>query len=512
MKALRAKTNGKAVLGLSGGVDSAVAALMLRRAGFEVTGVFMRCWDASADDRNATSGDPWCASEAGALASAEAVAKSLDMPPVVRLDLTAEYFHRVFQPMLTAFRDGVTPNPDAALCNPLVKFPALIAWARRQGADVVATGHYARVAYGADSRTPVMLRGVDRRKDQSHFLSRLTAANGSLPPSWSADHAPAASPFLAFPIGHFHKEEVRRIAREEGTPAVAACAERVSSRGLCFVETTRNGAAYERRRTNAEIPRARESFRTFLDRQLLDEMGAQPHDDDATVVVVHIDPPDLPQKHPPLDDDAAISAHRAATARFATSRVLGVLRGEAARHARTLTVGQRIPLSGLSEPIFLAGREALPDESQPTTIAYAVQRSENPALYKRRVALCKPTWLDGVGPALGASGCDVVVRFRHGKPYEGVAARISTIPGAFDAGISCEAASALGYRPCRALAALAESRFANDGIHLLLDVQYPDHMRAVAPGQVVAIYGASGDGKPGERILGGAEVAFPCAL
>ena len=513
-----------AILGLSGGVDSAVAALILKRAGFEVAPVFMRCWDAAHQgDQGASSDDPWCASEAGALNSAENVARSLNLQPVVRLDLTSEYYHQVFRPMLDAYgRLGVTPNPDAAFCNPCVKFPALMECAQRYGADVIATGHYARVVNQLNhaEEPPHMLRAVDRVKDQSVFLCQLSAEGGSLPASWRKDGGGGGgesdAPRLAFPLGHLHKADVRRLAVEMGTPAVAACADRISSRGLCFVETTRNGAAYQQRaqlqqhrraRAEASLSYAkRESFGAFLARQLTDEL-AMDEGGARTVVVVDVDPCNSRVN---LFDDQECStvaaARRTAEERYAGCRVIEILRDDAARNAFSLTVGQRMRVASQPHAYYLVGRESVADGA--VSIAYAVAGREHAALRSQKIALCRPIWLDGVGPALeGGLELDVVVRWRHGVPYDGIAARISSFGDDVN-GISCSDSTSRGFAPSAAHFASAHARFSRGGIHMLLQAASSSEcFDAVAPGQVVALYEHAGGDDV--RILGGAEIAFP---
>lgn len=194
----------KVILGLSGGVDSAVAGARLLEAGYRVEGLFMKNWDE--DDEPG-----YCAAEAD-LAMAREVAAQLGIP-LHKANYAAEYWDRVFAHFLAEYRAGRTPNPDI-LCNREVKFPALLDHARRLGAAWVASGHYAdsrRDAAGAH-----LLRAVDAGKDQTYFLCRLTQEQ--------------LRPAL-FPLGDLLKTDVRRIALELGLPNHA----RKDSTGICFI-------------------------------------------------------------------------------------------------------------------------------------------------------------------------------------------------------------------------------------------------------------------------------------
>lgn len=191
------------IVGLSGGVDSSVAALELLRAGHHVEGLFMFNWGEDEAGRCTAAAD---------YEAAAAVCAVLDIP-LHRADFSAEYRQRVFAHFLDEYAAGRTPNPDVA-CNREIKFNAFLQYARRLGADCIATGHYARIAHGSDG--PQLLRGVDPAKDQSYFLSAVPAA------------ALAAS---RFPLGGLLKKTVREIARDAGLPSYA----RPDSTGVCFI-------------------------------------------------------------------------------------------------------------------------------------------------------------------------------------------------------------------------------------------------------------------------------------
>jgi tRNA-specific 2-thiouridylase len=192
------------VVGLSGGVDSAVAALLLKRAGHAVTGLFMKNWEE--DD---TAGR--CSAEED-LKQARAVCAVLDIP-LKTVNFSAEYWDRVFRYFLDEHKAGRTPNPDV-LCNTEIKFKAFLEHALGLGAELIATGHYARVEQ-RDGRY-CLLKARDVHKDQTYFLYAL----GQL-----------ALACTLFPLGALAKDAVRAIARETGLPN----AERRDSTGICFI-------------------------------------------------------------------------------------------------------------------------------------------------------------------------------------------------------------------------------------------------------------------------------------
>jgi len=194
----------RVVVGMSGGVDSSVAALLLKRAGYEVVGLFMKNWEDDDDDE-------YCSTRQDlidAAAAADAIGIELEA-----VNFAAEYKDRVFAEFLREYAAGRTPNPDV-LCNAEIKFKAFLDHAMRLGAERIATGHYARTRM-LDGRVQ-LLRGADGSKDQSYFLHRLNQAQLSR---------------VMFPVGHLNKAELRRLARDEGLPNHA----KKDSTGICFI-------------------------------------------------------------------------------------------------------------------------------------------------------------------------------------------------------------------------------------------------------------------------------------
>jgi len=246
------------VVGLSGGVDSAVTAHLLKQQGHEVIGIFMKNWeDDDQDDENSK----YCSSNID-FVDAAAVADVLGIE-IEHVNFAADYRDRVFAEFLREYQAGRTPNPDI-LCNAEIKFKAFLDHAMRLGADKIATGHYARVrCVAADTGEPVgqdgasratardgarvryeLLKGLDASKDQSYFLHRLNQAQLSK---------------TLFPVGELHKTEVRRIADEIGLPN----AKKKDSTGICFI---------------GERP-----FREFLNRYISKEPGAMKNEKGQTI-------------------------------------------------------------------------------------------------------------------------------------------------------------------------------------------------------------------------------------
>lgn len=200
----------RVVVGLSGGVDSSVAAWLLKEEGYEVIGLFMKNWhDESVILANEC---PWIEDSNDAML----VAQSLDIPFQV-IDLSVQYKERIVDYMFAEYAAGRTPNPDV-LCNREIKFDVFLKTALTLGADFVATGHYCRKGEIEVDGSPVfqLLSGLDRGKDQSYFLCQVNQEQLSK---------------ALFPIGHLQKSEVRKIAEEQGL----VTAKKKDSQGLCFV-------------------------------------------------------------------------------------------------------------------------------------------------------------------------------------------------------------------------------------------------------------------------------------
>ncbi len=186
-------------MGLSGGVDSGVSAALLKERGYDVTGVFIKIWQPEFIECT------WREDRLDAMR----VAAALGIP-FREIDLSEEYKREVVEPMIADYARGITPNPDV-LCNKSIKFGHFARWAFGEGADMVATGHYARVGSAS-----CLLRGTDTNKDQSYFLHRIT-------------HDVLAR--TMFPIGDVMKADVRKLAVRFGLPV----ATKPDSQGLCFV-------------------------------------------------------------------------------------------------------------------------------------------------------------------------------------------------------------------------------------------------------------------------------------
>ena len=226
----------KVVVGMSGGVDSSVAALLLKRAGHDVVGLFMKNWE---DD----DADEYCSTREDlidAAAAADVIGIELEA-----VNFSAEYKDRVFADFLREYAAGRTPNPDV-LCNAEIKFKAFLDHAMRLGAAKIATGHYARIDFSGNAFR--LLKGKDEAKDQTYFLHRLNQQQLSR---------------VVFPLGELRKAEVRRIALEAGLPNHA----KKDSTGICFI---------------GERP-----FREFLHRYLPKAPGAM-IDENGTALGEHI--------------------------------------------------------------------------------------------------------------------------------------------------------------------------------------------------------------------------------
>src|ERR1035437_10282233 len=227
----------RVVVGLSGGVDSAVSAWLLKQQGYEVVGIFMKNWEDEDDSE-------YCSSNID-FVDAAAVADVIGIE-IEHVNFAVEYKDRVFAEFLREYQAGRTPNPDV-LCNAEIKFKAFLDHAMKLGADLIATGHYARVREvqsGKNAGRFELLKAFDATKDQSYFLHRLNQAQLSN---------------TLFPLGEIHKTKVREIADQLALPN----AKKKDSTGICFI---------------GERP-----FREFLNRYIAREPGPIKNDKGQTI-------------------------------------------------------------------------------------------------------------------------------------------------------------------------------------------------------------------------------------
>jgi len=294
----------KVIIGLSGGVDSSVAAWVLKEQGYDVTALFMINWK---DSSVTLSGD--CAWEEDIIL-AQLVARKLDIPLEV-VDSSEKYRERVVEYMFSEYEKGRTPNPDV-LCNREIKFDVFIEAAERFGADYIATGHYARTRKieTASGVYTQLLAGTDPNKDQSYFLCQLSQKQLSN---------------VLFPVGDIEKPEVRKIAAQ----LELASATKKDSQGICFVG-------------KVDLP-------TFLQQKLAPKTG----------MVIEIDPDNitLQEYHRQVGQTSApdLLLERLCTP-FDFSSAKGQIAGEH-RGAHYYTVGQRkgLNIGGKALPLFVLG-------------------------------------------------------------------------------------------------------------------------------------------------------------
>ncbi len=336
----------RVVVGLSGGVDSAVSAWLLKQAGHEVVGLFMKNWED--DDRPGSGpGDDdagYCSSNAD-FVDAASVADVLGIE-IEHVNFAADYKDRVFAEFLREYEAGRTPNPDV-LCNAEIKFKAFLDHAMRLGAEKIATGHYARVRERAGAAAPFqgdrrplggqersdvgavsfeLLKGLDPLKDQSYFLHRLTQAQLSK---------------AMFPVGELPKTEVRRIAAEIGLPV----ATKKDSTGICFI---------------GERP-----FREFLNRYLAHAPG------------------------PILDDRGRTIGEHVGLSFYTLGQRKGIGIGG-------LKPSRRAKGGSEHAPWFVARKDMA------TNTLYCVQGHDHPWLLSAALQAGDPSWVAGHAPAPGA--------------------------------------------------------------------------------------------------------------
>ncbi|SHJ84167.1 tRNA 2-thiouridine(34) synthase MnmA [Pseudozobellia thermophila] len=351
----------KVVVGLSGGVDSSVAAYLLKEQGYEVIGLFMKNWH---DDSVTISEEcPWLEDSNDALI----VAEKLGIP-FQTVDLSAVYKERIVDYMFDEYQKGRTPNPDV-LCNREIKFDVFLKIALQLGADFVATGHYCRKGVLTDDEgkaTYRLLAGLDGNKDQSYFLCQLSQEQLSR---------------TLFPIGELTKPEVRKIAAENGL----ITADKKDSQGLCFIGKVR-------------LPE-------FLQQKLKPKKG----------VIVEV-PSDVPQyrkerrEFASKEDELAYNAAKPVY-HLEDGKVVGEHQG-----AHYFTKGQRkgLDVGGTKEPLFVIETDV--EEN----IIYTGQGKSHPGLY-RRTLFVNDGELHWVRPdlALESDGkMEVMARIRYRQPLQ----------------------------------------------------------------------------------------------
>lgn len=366
----------RVVVGLSGGVDSSVAAYLLKEQGYDVVGLFMRNWH---DTTGTLEGDcPWYDDQM----FAELTAKRLDIP-FHFIDLSDEYRRRVVDYMFAEYGRGRTPNPDV-LCNREIKFDAFLQAALKLGADYVATGHYCRRKVTETAEGPVyrLLAGSDPNKDQSYFLCQLTQEQLSR---------------ALFPIGHLLKPEVRRIAAEQHL----ATAQRKDSQGICFVG-------------KVDLP-------VFLQQQLKAREGAIveiPASWPGYALRGRIAAPgerstawELPADGPFSQEqlDALAEPYRYTPE---AGRQAGTHRG-----AHFFTIGQRkgLGVGGYAEPLFVIASDV------EHNVLYVGMGQEHPGLYRRALRIL-PEEMHWIRPdrALQPGGsARFSMRIRYRQPLQG---------------------------------------------------------------------------------------------
>lgn len=351
----------KVVVGLSGGVDSSVAAYLLKEQGYEVIGLFMKNWH---DDSVTISKEcPWLEDSNDALL----VAEKLGIP-FQTVDLSMQYKERIVDYMFNEYEKGRTPNPDV-LCNREIKFDVFMKIALQLGADYVATGHYCRkgVVKNKDgTETYRLLAGVDGNKDQSYFLCQLSQEQLSK---------------SLFPIGELTKPEVRKIAAENNL----VTADKRDSQGLCFIGKVR-------------LPE-------FLQQKLSPKKG----------VIVEV-PASLPlytMDKPDFSDISEELAYfsRKPQYRLEDGKVMGDHQG-----AHYFTKGQRkgLDVGGTKEPLFVIDTDVVEN------VIYTGQGKNHPGLYRRTLFVLEEElhWVrQDMALPLGST-MEVMARIRYRQPLQ----------------------------------------------------------------------------------------------
>lgn len=346
----------RVVVGLSGGVDSSVAALLLQQQGYEVIGMFMRNWH----DQSVTLSDecPWIDDSNDALL----IAQQLGIPFQV-IDLSEQYKERIVNYMFAEYQAGRTPNPDV-LCNREIKFDVFLKAALDLGADYVATGHYCQRKENQDGSFS-LLAGADPGKDQSYFLCQLSQAQLSK---------------ALFPIGHLQKAEVRQIAQQNGLITAA----KKDSQGLCFV--------------------GKIALPTFLQQQLAPKEGP----------IIEV-APDLPmfETYNALDPNKDSIEALAAPFSYTPADGKQVTKHQGAHY---YTIGQRkgLQIGGRPEPSFVIGIDTIQN------VVYSGQTEQHPGLNRWALKIDNESisWIVPSQVFAQEHILDCMVRIRYRQPLQ----------------------------------------------------------------------------------------------
>jgi tRNA-specific 2-thiouridylase len=346
----------RVVVGLSGGVDSSVAALLLQQQGYEVIGMFMRNWH----DQSVTLSDecPWIDDSNDALL----IAQQLGIPFQV-IDLSEQYKERIVNYMFAEYQAGRTPNPDV-LCNREIKFDVFLNAALDLGADYVATGHYCQRKENQNGSFS-LLAGADPGKDQSYFLCQLSQAQLSK---------------ALFPIGHLQKAEVRQIAQQNGL----ITADKKDSQGLCFV--------------------GKIALPTFLQQQLAPKEGP----------IIEVSP-DLPifEAYNTLDPNKDPIEALASSFSYTLADGKQVTKHQGAHY---YTIGQRkgLHIGGRPEPSFVIGIDTIQN------VVYSGQTEQHPGLNRWALKLDTESisWIVPSLVFEQQQILDCLVRIRYRQPLQ----------------------------------------------------------------------------------------------
>ncbi len=346
----------RVVVGISGGVDSSVAAYLLKEQGHDVVGLFMVNWH---DTTGTLEGDcPWYDDRI----FAELVAKRLDIPLHV-VDLSEQYRHRVVDYMFAEYERGRTPNPDV-LCNREIKFDVFLSEALKLGADYVATGHYCRKAEWRDEQGNIhyqLLAGSDPNKDQSYFLCQLSQEQLR---------------YALFPIGEMLKPEVRRIAEQQNL----ATAKRKDSQGICFVG-------------KVDLP-------TFLQQKLSSKVGN-----------IHEIKRDWAKYGIPRDADDIASLAEPYHYTVRDGKKIGTHTG-----AHFYTIGQRkgLGIGGRKESLFIIATDVQQN------VIYVGEGDSHPGLYRQALHILPEEmhWIDPTERMAVGESRRYMVRIRYRQPLQ----------------------------------------------------------------------------------------------